>query len=525
MFAGSILGNSSGFDSSAPLFKLQCNIAGGSPTAGALMALTAKLQVRQTQSLVITPQLMQAIRLLQMSSLELERFVAAELEQNPLLEEADNGAGQQDELGAETSEPEPGPVDAADVVEADPDNLDPDWNGFEAGPSIPSQSRDWTSGPLPDGEGRDLGEYLAGMESLAEHLDRQIEAAFAHSPTDRLIAFALLAGLDEAGYLSTAVTDIAAALGAPKSAVERVLGRCQEFEPTGVFAQGLAECLALQLAERNRLDPAMQALLAHLDRLAARDVAGLRALCRVDAEDLAEMIAEIRALDPKPGLRFAHAPVQMIVPDVFVRAGPDGGWIVELNDAMLPKLIVNRTYVAKLPARATEADRRYLSECVQKASWLEKSLDQRARTMLRVASEIVRRQEAFLRAGIAHLKPLNLRAVAEELGIHESTVSRAAANKYLGTPRGIFEFRYFFTASIPASAGGEAHSSEAVKHRIRKLILDESPEAILSDDTIVAILGREGVEIARRTVAKYRESMRIGSSVQRRREKRLRAAS
>jgi RNA polymerase sigma-54 factor len=307
--------------------------------------------------------------------------------------------------------------------------------------------------------------------------------------------------------------------------VERVLRACQNLAPTGIFARSLAECLALQLEERGRLDLPMRTLLDNLERLAGGETASLAALCGVGRSGLDRLIAEIRTLDPKPGLAFTHEPVRTLIPDVFVRPGPNQTWIVELNDQVLPRLLVNSTYYALVSPRCSGADRTYMDECRDKAKWLKKSLDQRARTVLRVASEIVRRQEGFLSEGVAHLKPLNLRIVADALGIHESTVSRAAANKTIATPRGIFEFRYFFTGAIAATAGGEAHSAEAVKHRIRKMILEEAPDAVLSDDAIVAILSREGVDIARRTVAKYRELMRIGSSVERRREKRLKAAS
>jgi RNA polymerase sigma-54 factor len=270
----------------------------------------------------------------------------------------------------------------------------------------------------------------------------------------------------------------------------------------------------------------MQTLLANPATGAAGDRASLAALCGVGRDGLEKLVAEIRALDPKPGLAFTHEPIRALIPDVFVRAAPNNSWIVELNDEVLPRLLVNRAYYAQVSARASsDADRRYFADCLQKASWLEKSLDQRARTVLKVATEIVRRQDGFLNHGVGHLKPLNLRMVADTLGIHESTVSRAAANKTIATPRGIFEFRYFFTGAISATSGGEAHSAEAVKHRIRKMILEEPADAVLSDDAIVAILSREGIEIARRTVAKYREIMRIGSSVERRRERRLKAAS
>ncbi len=488
------------------------------------MVLSARLQIKQTQSLVITPQLLQAIRLLQMSSVELEAFVAAEVEQNPLLQQ-DAPDSREDELFTAGADEAVDPsLEACADIDAAAGDLFPEQVGADAGssaqPGLPSSAgpADW------DDLDRDPG--VAAPESLEVLLERRIETAFTQAAGDRLIALGLLAGLDETGYLTVTLDEVAGRLGAPLQAVERVLRRCQDLAPTGVFARTLSECLALQLAERDRLDPAMQCLLANLHHLAARDWTRLRALCGVDRADLQDMVAEVRALDPKPGLAFHHEPARVVVPDVFVRAGADGGWTVELNDAALPRLIVDRVYCAKISAKCSaEADRRYMADCLQKASWLEKSLDQRARTVLSVATEVVRRQEGFLAEGIAYLRPLNLRMVADALGIHESTVSRAAAHKTLATPRGIFEFRTFFSGALPATAGGEAHAAEAVKHRLRKLIMEEAPDAVLSDDAIVAQLAREGVEIARRTVAKYRELMGIGSSVERRRQKRLKAAS
>ena len=484
------------------------------------MALSARLQIRQTQSLVITPQLMQAIRLLQMSGLELERFVASELEQNPLLETEESSVSREGDF----EEP---PVESdglGDAVDAEPADIFPEQPSSETGRSAsPAASASFSAGQF-DELGTD--HRIAATESLEAHLIAGIEARFAKVPADRAIALALLTELDEAGYLRTAPAELAERLGTTVDDIERVVDACQALAPTGIFARTLAECLELQLAERGRLTEPMQTLLGNLDRLAAGDRAGLAALCGVGHDGLDALVAAIRALDPKPGHAFVHDPVATLVPDVFVRQAPSGAWIVELNDELLPRLLVNRAYYAQVSARLSgEADRKYFADCLQKASWLEKSLDQRARTVLKVATEIVRRQEGFLTSGVAHLKPLNLRMVADELGIHESTVSRAAANKSIATPRGIFEFRYFFTGAIAASAGGEAHSAEAVKHRIRKMISEEAPDAVLSDDAIVAILSREGVEIARRTVAKYREIMRIGSSVERRRERRLKVAS
>src|SRR5208283_1448009 len=301
-----------------------------------------------------------------------------------------------------------------------------------------------------------------------------------------------------------------------------VLARLQQFDPAGVFARDLKECLALQLRERNRLDPAMQALLDNLPLLAARNIAALVRVCRVDAADVADMIAEIKSLDPRPGLAFDPPLAQPVVPDVLMRALPEGGWIVELNAETLPRVLVNNRYYARVrQATRNRAEKDYLTERLHAANWLVKSLHQRATTILKVAAEIVRQQDAFFRRGVRSLRPLILRDIADAIGMHESTVSRVTSNKYMATPRGLYELKYFFTSSIPACSGGDAHSAEAVRHRIRGLIDGEPADGTLSDERIVELLQQEGVEIARRAVAKYREAMRIPSSVQRRREKML----
>ena len=322
-------------------------------------------------------------------------------------------------------------------------------------------------------------------------------------------------------------TGAALKLGKPVAEIERVLSRLQELDPPGVFARSLRECLAIQLRAKDRLDPAMAALVDNLDLLARRDFATLKKLCGVNEEDLLDMLAEIRKLDPKPGTRYETGASEAVVPDIVVRGAPDGSWQVELNPDTLPRVLVNRDYYTAVSSRTPRdsADHGFLNECLQTANWLTRSLDQRARTILKVAGEIVRQQDAFLTHGIRHLKPLNLRTVADAIGMHESTVSRVTANKYMLTPRGVFELRYFFTASIAAAGGGDAHSSEAVRDRIRQMIDEEKPDDVLSDDTIVDMLREGGVDIARRTVAKYREGMNIPSSVQRRREKRALASA
>jgi RNA polymerase sigma-54 factor len=353
-------------------------------------------------------------------------------------------------------------------------------------------------------------------------LGEQLRLSFS-DPVERLIGAHLIALLDPAGRLTAQPTSIAEALGISLERVEHVRTRLQRFDPVGLFCVDLRECLAVQLAERNRLDPAMATLLDNLEMLARREQRRLMALCGVDAEDFADMVAELRQLDPKPGALYDAAPPQPLVPDVLMRRAPTtdpegGAWLLELNPETMPKVLVNHHFHARVVHRAVREDRAFIAEKLQTANWLVKSLHQRAQTILKVAAEIVRQQDGFFRHGVASLRPLILRDIADAVEMHESTVSRVTANKYISTPRGTFELKYFFTASI-AGTSGESHSAESVRHRIRTLVLNESPDDVLSDDAIVAVLRREGVDIARRTVAKYREALRIPSSVQRKRDK------
>jgi RNA polymerase sigma-54 factor len=352
-------------------------------------------------------------------------------------------------------------------------------------------------------------------------LNEQLPLVF-KDPAQRLIGHHLVDMVDEAGYLHADLEQLAAKLGAPLGMVERVLATLQTFDPPGVFARSLAECLALQLREQNRYDPQIGALLDNLHLLAAHNFAALRKAVGADDDDLSDMIEEIKRLNPKPGLKFGTVQLQPVVPDILVRPAADGSWLIELNSDTLPRVLVNRNYYTQVnKTTRTEKDKGYLLECLQTANWLVKSLDQRARTILKVAEEIVRQQDGFFTHGVQHLRPLNLKTVADKISMHESTVSRVTSNKYMATPRGIFELKYFFTSAIASAGEGESYSSEAVRHRIKQMIDGERAQAVLSDDKIVDKLRSEGVDIARRTVAKYREAMRIPSSVQRRREKRL----
>jgi RNA polymerase sigma-54 factor len=497
------------------------------------MALTQKLELRQSHALVMTPQLMQAIKLLQLSNLDLAAYVENELERNPLLERNGEGEGEQrtadrdaapaQEAGSEWREGGP-PANggAEERADADFDNVPSD------DPVAPRQSAEspmgyseWAgtgSGRREDGD-YNLEAFVSTERTLADHLAEQLVLAVAE-PGRRMIGQYLIDLVDEAGYLTGDLATVGEKLGAPIADVEGVLAILQNFDPPGVCARNLTECLAIQLKERDRFDPAMEALVGHLDLLAKRDLAGLKKICGVSEEDLTDMIGEIRHLNPKPGLAFGTTLVQPIVPDVFVRPGPDGGFIVELNSDTLPRVLVNQNYYANVSKTTkNDKDKTYLNDCLQTATWLIRALDQRAKTILKVSTEIVRQQDGFFAHGVQHLRPLNLKTVADAISMHESTVSRVTANKYMATNRGIFELKYFFTSAIASASGGDAHSAEAVRHRIKQLIEAESPHEVLSDDTIVERLREAGIDIARRTVAKYREAMRIPSSVQRRREK------
>lgn len=493
----------------------------------------------------MTPQLMQSIKLLQMTHIELEQFIDLEIEKNPLLDKIE--AANDDFADAE-------PVrDSDDLPERDAsgdedwfrtgavedsgnlsstfdaslENIFPDDPGRsdEAAPGDPaSQWKTTGSDGYGAGGGYDIDQIGAVRVSLAEHVAGQIALAFPDA-SDRFVASALADALDESGYLRADIAGLAQNLGMETARIQHILSVLQGFDPPGLFARDLRECLAIQLRARDRFDPAMAALVDNLDLLARRDFTALKKLCGVDQADILDMLSEIRMLDPKPGALFEVAVADVVIPDVLVSESRDGGWAIELNPAAMPRLIVNNEYYAEVSGAVKAEEKAFLSDCMQSANWLVRSLDQRARTILKVAQEIVRQQDGFLRHGVTHLKPLNLRMVADAVGMHESTISRVTANKFMATPRGVFELRYFFTASIASSEGGDAHSSESVRHRIRQMIEAETPDDVLSDDALVEALKKDGVDIARRTVAKYRESMNIASSVQRRREKKARQSA
>jgi RNA polymerase sigma-54 factor len=489
------------------------------------MALGPRLDLRQSQSLVMTPQLQQAIKLLALSNLELEDYLADALASNPLLE-MDGGDGGPDADGQADGPNDQAPEAAgsagdggADTMLAGDtpvaDDLDVD---FSAETFHHDGFGDGITGSGGDGEGIDFDGFAGAEATLHEHLLAQAGEIF--SGADRIIAEQIIGLIDETGYFRADIAELAERLGIARADVEAALAAIQRFDPSGVGARDLAECIAIQAREADRYDPAMATLIGHLDLLAKGALSQLKRICGVDDEDMADMIRELRGYDPRPGLRFGAASAEPVVPDVFVRSVKEG-WAIEINSATLPRLLVNRRYYTELVKGAAAKSRAWLSETLAEANWLVRALDQRQRTIVKVAAEIVKQQDGFFRHGVSAMRPLTLRQVAEAIGMHESTISRVTSNKYLHCPRGLFELKYFFSSGIAATDGEGAASAEAIKSRIAKLIEGEDGKAILSDDAIAALLAKEGHDIARRTVVKYREAMGIGSSVQRRRQKAL----
>lgn len=498
------------------------------------MSINQRLDLKQGQNLTMTPQLQQAIKLLQLSNQELAEYIEAELEKNPLLEReegspvaekpADSGndapvmdahEGGNDAPHERNQERE---LDTGDNLEERAAAMSEDYDysrstlsGVGAGGNSKFEDSDYS-----------FENTMAATTTLRDHLMDQIKVDFTDNK-DLAIATLMLDYLDEAGYFRTNLLDLANRLGCSVARVEEILQKLQRMDPAGIFARNLSECLGLQLREKNRLDPAMEALLANLDVLGAHDMKKLKSLCGVDEQDLKDMILEIKALNPKPATDFDHFVSQTVIPDVFMKPLPKskgGGWAVELNNDTLPRVLVNETYYTEISKNAKQKkDKEYLSEQLQTANWLVRAMDQRAQTIMKVAGEIILQQEAFFNYGVEFLKPLVLRDIAEAISMHESTVSRVTTNKYIGTPRGVFELKYFFTSGISSADGGADFSSEAIKAKLKTMFDNEDPKAVLSDDDVVEALQKEGIDIARRTVAKYREAMKIPSSVQRRRLK------
>lgn len=501
------------------------------------MALGPRLELRQAQTLKLTPQLMQSIKLLQLSHQDLSTFVESELLHNPLLERSDpNAETDGDANPSETdnivvsdtardidshADQMESATSLAGEMDTDASNLFPEQVGQD---SVSQSTASWqeSRGQSIGPEKADIDQYISSQKSLGDHLIEQVQMILRH-PGDFLIASAIIENLNEAGYLDKDLHQIAEQLGTELGHVEAVLDAIQGCDPIGIFARSVPECLAIQLRDKNRLDPMMQALLDNIELVAEHKFKELMALISCDQDDLRDMLGEIKRLNPRPGASFEGTAIQPVVPDVYIRVANGGGWQIELNSDVLPNVLINRTYYAEVSAKAKKGEEKtYLQDCMQTANWLTKSLDQRAQTILKVTSEIARLQDGFLVHGVTHLKPMTLKMVAEAVDMHESTISRVTANKYVSTTGGLFELRYFFTSAISSSTSGDDdHSAAAVRHEIKLLIDAEDPKKILSDDKLAAILNeKHQMGVARRTVAKYREAMGIPSSVLRRRQKR-----
>ncbi|RKF22736.1 RNA polymerase sigma-54 factor [Altericroceibacterium spongiae] len=485
------------------------------------MSLAPRLDLRQSQSLVMTPQLQQAIKLLALSNLEIEAFIGDALENNPLLESGDIHAesGENPPLDNEAGDSPTsdelmmqGQGEADAPLDIDPAALDRDHD-----------TGDWSAqaGSASSAETFDIEERGSPEETLIDHLEAQLPL-ITSDPQIAFIAATLIGQLDESGYLHTPLHETAGELGISDEEAETALKLVQSLDPTGIGARSLGECIALQAREADRYDPCMARLLANLDLVAKSNFAQLKRLCAVDDEDLADMLAELRQYDPKPGLQFGGVSSAPVVPDILITASRDHGWDIALNQETLPRLIVNRPYYVELRSGSQNREAKsWLNEKLADANWLIKALDQRQKTILKVAAEIVKQQDGFFRRGVSELKPLTLRGVAEQIDMHESTVSRVTSNKYLHCDRGTFELKYFFTSGVASADGESSVSAEAVKAQIRALVDAEDPKKVLSDDKLVELLRDKGFDLARRTVAKYREAIGIGSSVQRRRQKKL----
>ena len=494
------------------------------------MSLAPRLDLRQSQSLVMTPQLQQAIKLLALSSMEIEAYIAEEVERNPVLETSTGDAPI--EIAPDDFQPlastQSGERGSDEVLGGDDmaasEALDVDFSAETFHHDGVSDSVGGADGMLGlsgggmasgfDGDGPDFDSFAARDISLREHLMAQ--AGTSLSGRDLFLAQQIIEQIEATGYLGADLLAMAHRLGVPMADMEIALATVQRFDPTGVGARDLSECLALQAKEADRYDPCMAKLIDNLDLVAKGAFDQLKRMCRVDDEDLRDMLVELRGYDPKPGCRFDSEDSVAVTPDIFVTARGQG-WSIELNSANLPRLLINRTYVAELGQ--DKAAKAWLNDCMADANWLIKAMDQRQRTIVKVATELVKQQEGFFRKGVAHLRPLTLRQVADAIEMHESTVSRVTSNKYLSCERGLFDLKYFFSSGVQ-SADGDGASAEAVKSHIKTLIDGEGVK-ILSDDTLVDLLKAKGFDIARRTVAKYREAMGIGSSVQRRRQKKM----
>ena len=508
------------------------------------MQLMPSLQVKQKQSLVMTPQLQQAIKLLQMTNLDIAAFLQEQALENPFIEfdGSEDVPALSDTASSDTASSDlpAAEADAPLATTADDTTLDRDMSEGAAIADDPTAHADvenrYESTSLDYGREQrgapadtdwDALANLAetGPESLVEFVLRQIDLTIFEA-RERVVAYALAEALEPSGWLGRPLQDIADVCGCDVAEVERVLETVQRLEPEGVFARDLAECLRIQARERDILDPVMIVVLDNLDVLANGDLQQLARRASAETEDIAAALRLIREMNPKPGEAYEAAPLRVHAPDVVVSAGPDG-WIVDLNRSTLPSLTINETYAAAVTNgrrnKAGEAASQFAADSLGSARWLRRALDQRNSTTLKIAGEVVRRQADFLNEGLSALKPLALKDVAEAVGMHESTVSRVTSGLLLSTPKGCFPLKSLFSVSL-ATDEGDSKAAAAVRNMIEAIVAAEPAGKPYSDDAIASMVSDKGVKLARRTVAKYRDMLKIPSSSERRRRARLEMA-
>lgn len=488
------------------------------------MAITPRLEIKQTQSLLMTPELRQAINLLQLNNVELNELVEQELSRNPLLEkETDRLNEQPDDHAPSIDNLNDAPSTVEEEFKPDIDydsSFDDDYASDREGYDL---AEDYSWADYNKNKDNHSGEpdfdyceqRLAAGKSLYRFLEEQINIKFT-TAADKIIARRLCENLDRAGYFRGNITELAQALKTSDCRINRVLSDLKGFEPSGIFAENLRECLTIQLKDRNRFDPVIAQFLDNLPLLAEGKLNELKQICRIDNDDLASIIADIKSLNPKPAADWDHDITSYVIPDVFVRRLKNGDYRVELNSMTLPRVLINHQYYSQILGKDKSA-KRYLKENLSAANFLIRAMHQRASSILRVSEEIVRTQKDFFDYGIEKLKPMSLKDIAYNLEMHESTVSRVTANKYMQTPIGLFELKFFFSAAAGSYTGNDDMSTMTIKHKIKQLIAQEQAGNILSDDKIAELLAQEGIKIARRTVAKYRESLEIPSSAERKR--------
>jgi len=493
------------------------------------MQLAQQIKMRQSQSLVMTPQLQQAIKLLQMTNLELCQFLENQQSENPFLEIDTKLNNQEKKIGEqsadikETTSVISDDIKNGNVVSDDPSSNQDYENRFETDlnerPKLDSPSSN-SKNVASD----DFDDYISSLanrpETLKEHVMKQISLEI-KDPTERLIASFLADNIEPTGWLSTDTQVIADETNCPISQVLRVLKKVQKFEPSGIFARNLSECLKIQLEEKSLLTEGMDLLLDNLDLLAKGELKELIKITNFNQDEISKSIVTIRSLNPKPGEAYFFDETIQNAPDVIVSKS-NKGWVVELNKSTLPAVIIDEDYISKMNStKNNESSTSFIADSIASARWLKRSVEQRNNTTLTIASAIIAQQEDFLEHGFSHLKPMVLRDIANNVGMHESTVSRVTTGLTMETPRGCFAMKYFFSVSLNSAENGETHAATAVREAIKKLILEEPSKKPLSDEAIASIMKKDGIDLARRTVAKYREIMKIPSSAQRRRQTRL----